>query len=519
MNRLMTIIKGDYLQRTRSYAFLVTLAISLYMGYSFVPTPEANYTTVQLGKYVGDQNSAWIGHVTAMMTSVFLSLIGFYLINNSIKKDIDTEIGMIVAATGISNFKYLFSKALSNFLVLLSIVAVVFAMSIFIFFFRSSGFSFNLLQFVLPYAFVTLPCIFFIACLAVVAEVFLGRCPIILYIAFFIFFNTVLGNIQLNKGSELVYIDPFGIKNVSVGLENFVENQYKEDVQISMGFNFSRKTETKIFIFPGITWSFPFILSRIFWMAFGVAMVYGASRFFHRFDVKEKVRMKKSGKTTERGSFDFAKAEMKVSNLPAIVVDYGIMPFIKTELLMLIRQGPRWFWLVSGGLMIAMIFSPLSVAHQYLLPILWFLQIGRLSDLITKEKAHRIHYFTFAAYQPLQRLLSSQIIAGVILTVALSSPIVLRYVFVFEWLPITGILLGAIFLVLLSSFLGIVSGGKKLFEVLFFTLTYANLNRIPFVDYFGSQWISIKPIFILLALILFFACVSWSVRRFQIRHA
>ncbi|MEO7047637.1 MAG: hypothetical protein ABI091_20225, partial [Ferruginibacter sp.] len=97
MKNYKSIIKGDYQQRTRSYAFLITLAISLYLAYTFVPAPGADYTTVKIGNYVGLNNTAWVGYVTAMMTSVFLSLIGFYLVNNSIKKDKDTEVGMIIA--------------------------------------------------------------------------------------------------------------------------------------------------------------------------------------------------------------------------------------------------------------------------------------------------------------------------------------------------------------------------------------------------------------------------------------
>jgi hypothetical protein len=519
MNQFFTIIKGDYRQRTRSYAFLITLAISLYVGYTFVPPPDANYVTVQIGKYVGDFNSAWIGHVTAMMTAVFLSLIGFFLINNSIKKDIETEVGMIIATTSVSNFKYLFSKALSNFLVLLSIVGVVFVMSILVFFFRAKGFPFELSKFILPFLFVTLPCMFLIACVAVVAEVFLGRRPVIQYIAFFFLFNLVLANVQLSKGNEeITYLDPFGVKSVSLAMQNFVEKKYGEEVQITMGFNFSQKRETKIFVFEGVSWSLPFLLSRIFWMTFGVAIVFGSSLYFHRFDVKERIKAKKKNKVLENVPVNAMAKEIKLSSLPPITVDYGIFPFIKTELLMLIRKGPRWFWLVNAGLMIAILFSPLLVAHSILLPILWFLQIGRLSDLITKEKSHRIHYFTYSAYQPLQRLLPSQIIAGIILMIALAIPLIVRYVFSSEWLPMIGILLGAVFIVLLSVFLGMVSGGKKLFEVLFFALTYANLNRIPFVDYFGSQWTSTQPIIILSVLIFSFAGISGLVRSYEIKH-
>lgn len=518
MNRFFAIIKGDYRQRTRSYAFLVTLAISLYAGYTFVPPPDANYVTLQIGKYIGDFNSAWIGHVTAMMTAVFLSLTGFFLINNSIKKDSETEVGMIIATTQVSNFKYLFSKVLSNFLVLLSIVGVVFAMSILVFLFRAKGFSFEPSKFVFPFSFVTLPCMFLIACVAVVAEVFLGRHSVIQYIAFFALFNIVLAGAQLNK-SGLAYANPLGINYVTQEMQSIVNARYGGDPRILMGFVFYEKRSIEIFVFEGVNWSLPFLLSRVFWMAFGVAIVYGASLCFHRFDVKEKIKAKKKSKILENIPLHTISNEIKISNLPAITFDYGIFPFIKTELLMLVRKGPRWFWLVNIGLMIAMLFSPLMIAHTILLPILWFLQIGRLSDLVTKEKTHRIHYFTYAAYQPLQRLLPSQIVAGILLLTGIALPLMARYAIALDWLPLVGILLGAAFIVLLSSFLGMLSGGKKLFEVLVFAITYANLNRIPFTDYFGSQWQSVQPIIVLLSLIFFFSCASVFIRRYEIRNS
>ena len=520
MSHFTAIIKGDYLQRTRSYAFLITLAISLYIAYTFVPAPDAAYTTVRVGNFIGDYNAAWIGHVTAIMTSVFLSLIGFYLVNNSVKKDLETEVGMIVATTQVSDFKYLMSKVLSNFLVLLSIVGIVFAMSVFIFFFRSEGFSFEVMQFILPYLFVTVPSIFVIASVAVVAEVLIPRRPILQYIGFFILFNAVIANVQMKDATDmLTYLDPFGVKVVSKGLEDFVENKYGIDARItSMGFNFGPKKELKVFVFEGMNWSVPFLFSRILWMAIGVGLVFTSSKFFHRFDVKERVAVKKKDKSVEKIS-ERPIRDIRLSSLPPVLIDYGILPFIKTELLMLFRKGPMWFWFVNLGGVIALLFTPIAIAHQFILPILWFLQIGRWSDIATKEKSNRIHYFTYAAYQPLKRLLPSQLLAGITLAIALAMPLVVRYIIALQFLQVAGIFLGAIFIVVLAVFLGMISGGKKLFEVLFFLVAYANMNQIPFADYFGAMWENQTPALLVLMLAGAMVVASWLIRGYEIKNA
>ncbi len=520
MSQFLTIIKGDYLQRTRSYAFLITLAISLYIAYTFVPGPDAAYTTVRIGKYVGDNNSAWIGHVTAIMTSVFLSLIGFYLINNSVKKDVETEVGMIIATTRVSNFRYLMFKVVSNFLVLLSIVGVVFVMSIGIFFYRSRGFDFEITSFLVPYLLVTIPSIFVISSLAVVTEVWLGRYAVLQYIGFFIFFNVIIANVQMREGSDFIsWLDPFGVKHVTMGFEKYVRANFDSQARVtSMGFNFSDKKDVQVFEFNGINWPFGFLLSRLVWMAIGAGLVFASSPFFHRFDVREKMKAVKKSRVSVVTAERVSSKTISLSALPPIVVDYSITAFIKTELLMLFRKGPRWFWLVNLGGMIALIFAPLEVAHQMLLPILWFLQIGRWSDLTTKEKTNRIHHFTFAAYQPLRRLLPSQLIAGVALALILSSPLLVRYFFAQEFLPIAGIMAGALFIVLLAACLGVISGGKKLFEVLFFAITYMNLNRIPFADYFGFETTA-NSLLVVIAFCTGLAVLCWGARSYEIRHS
>jgi hypothetical protein len=279
MNSFFTMILGDYKQRTRSYSFLITLAISLYIAYTFVPPPDAPYTTMRVGMYVGNYNATWVGYITASMTSVFLSLIGFFLVNNSVRKDVETEVGMIIATTQVSNFRYLLSKMMSNLLVLLTIVAVVLLVSIGVFFFRSPGGEFHLASFLLPYLFVTVPAMVFISALAIITEVLLGRKAVLQYIGFFVLFNIMLGTIQTNKGTDiLTWLDPFGVKVVTRGLEEYVANNlHAEGTVTSMAFIFGSKEKLKYFEFNGFEWPVPFVFSRLVWMLLSMGLVYGGA--------------------------------------------------------------------------------------------------------------------------------------------------------------------------------------------------------------------------------------------------
>ena len=524
MRYIYNIIKADYLQRTRSYGFLITLAITIYAAYSFVPPPSAQYTTLNVVGYKGVYNSAWVGHVSAMMTSIMLSLYGFFLVNGGIKKDIDTEVGLIVATTPITNFGYLLSKFLSNFFVLMTIAGCTFAVSIVMFFVRTNGYPFILGDFVWPYLLFAIPAMFTVSALSVVAEVFLGTRSILQYILFFLFFSIIMSNVVNQRNNvSAVFMDPFGTITMTNSIKDKVETQYHVKIEaINLGYTFHNKTQPfKTFVWNGISWTGVFLLSRVLWIGLAFGLVYFSSFFFHRFDIKQRVRKTKKVKNeTEPAVLALASAGISMATLPPVVADYGIFPFIKTELLLLVRHGRKWIWLLVGGIWVAMLFVPMNIAYGYLLPGILFLQVTRWSELATKEKTNRLHYFTYSAYKPLQRMLPAQLLAGIILAVVLALPVILRSIIGLDVYAIVNILNGAIFIVLLSACLGIVSGSKKLYEIIFFMITYCLLDKIPVADYLGAMQHDNRVVYVgvVLALNLFLGLISFSVRGYQARH-
>ncbi len=518
-----SLIKADYLQRTRSYAFLVTLAVTVYAAYSFVPPTNAAYTTLNVTGYRGAFNSAWVGYVSATMTTVMLSLYGFLLINSGIKKDIDTEVGLIIATTPITNFGYLLIKLFSNFLVLLTIAGITFAVSMVMFLVRGSGYPFIFADFILPYILFALPALFVVSGLAVVAEVFLGNRSILQFIIYFFLCGAMMAGINKpDTGVPTAIFDPFGLSLVTGSIKSQINTEFHESIkQVSFGFIFGSHKSFKTFEWNGVSWTSIFIFSRLLWIAFSLAMVYISSFFFHRFDFNQSPSKKKKALVTNQQSevINFTPV-VNPDPLPPIVTDYGILPFIKTELLLLIRKGPKWFWLITAGVWVAMLFAPLDIAHAYLLPVIWFLQVTRLSELATKEQTNRLHYFTYSSYKPLLRMLPAQILAGITLVAILALPVVCRYLIGANFNTVINILLGAVFIVLLAVCMGIVSGGKKLFEILFFMLTYAATQKIPAIDYLGatSHQDHSSYIAIIMMLILSLSGLSFFVRYYQARH-
>ena len=510
MNSFLTTVKFDYLQRTRSYAFLITLCISLAVAYTFVPEPNAAYSTIKIGDYQGVYNAAWFGYVTAIMATMFLSLIGFYLVNNSIKNDIDTKVGQIIATTKFTNFKYLLSKVLSNFLVLLTIAGIIFMMSIVLFFLYNDGYSFEFLSFAKPYTLITLPALFIIAVLAIVFEVVLWKYSIIQNLLFFFLFMTAITYTMSNQVSY--NYDVFNGKIVTTQMEAQLNQiiQSDQSARLSIGFTVGGSSER--FNFQGIDFPISFIVSRLLWMVLGIVLIVAISPFFHRFNVKERLSVKKTQTITEEHK---TIQEIALSNLPKPQINYGIFPLIKTELLLLFRQGKKWLWLMNALGIVFLTLLPIHTVYQFILPILWFFQVSRLSELTTKETTNHVHYFACSSYKPLSRLLTSQLLAGIILMVFLATPLILRLGLMVNYLGVLSVIFGGVFIVLFAAALGILTKGKKLFEVLFFMLTYANINGIQFLDYFGTTGQNISYV---LVLILGFASISFFVRKYEMNR-
>ena len=524
MNYIYSIVKADYLQRTRSYSFLITLAITFYAAYAFVPPPSASYTTLNITGYKGLYNSAWVGYVSGMMTAIMLSFYGFFLVSGGIKKDIDTGVGFIIATTPITNFGYLISKILSNFSVLLTIAACTFGVSIAMFFVRTSGSAFILSKFLIPYLLFVLPAMLVISALAIAFEVFLGRRSLLQYLIFFFLIGALMANITAQKNETLaVFIDPFGIRTMTTSIKNQLNAQFHTHVvNVSLGFVFNHKQGFRTFEWNGIAITGLFMLSRLFWIILSFGLVYCSSFFFHRFDLKQHVNKRKKPLATEnhtRGPV-LAVAGFSRLTMPPLVTDYSIIPFVKTEFLLLLRKGHKWLWLLIAGLSVSILFVPVSIGHLYLLPILWFLQVTRWSEIATKEESNRLHYFTYASYKPLQRMLPAQILAGLLLALLLAMPLILRCMVASNWIAVLNIINGAVFIILLAVCLGIVSKGKKLFEILFFLLTYTLTQKIPFADYLGAvaHASAIIYITIMAGLNILLAGISFTVRNYQSRH-
>ncbi len=493
------IAKADFLQRVRSYSFLVTLGVCLWISYSFIPGRDADYTTVALGDYTFVYNSAAIGTMMAIVSGLMLSLFGFYLINNSIHRDFHTGVGQILATTQVTKFQYLTGKWLSNFLVLTSIISIISLMSIFLFYTKGEADNLEIIPLLLPFVFICLPSFAFISSLAVLGEVFVRINKGVINILYFVFWVTMLVNSiqfaeeQADNKFLAAASDFIGMAVIFSDAEKtlYAQTDEKEkDLGWNIGMTYRNETKgnkIKKFDWEGYPWDIETILGRMIWFVISLLMIGFASIFFRRFDpsglnisfLTKKQKVIQQEEVAEKPLIPFAL-------LPKATIAFNLPALIKAELKIMLWGNSRWWLLVVAGLWIATIFTPLQVAHQFLLPILfvWFVLIW--SKMGTREMMYETNQYLFSAASPLSRQVPAQLLAGISIGVLISLPLIVRQSVALDFMAVYGIIAAIIFVPSFAFCLGIWTGGSKFFEVFFVILFYIFLNNAPFADFTGA---------------------------------
>jgi hypothetical protein len=104
------------------------------------------------------------------------------------------------------------------------------------------------------------------------------------------------------------------------------------------------------------------------------------------------------------------------------------------------------------------------------------------------------------------------------MAITIAAPLMIRYLIIGDLIHVLYLFTGAVFIVSFAVFLGMLSGEKKLFEILFFALTYCNLNFIPFADYFGGINNNTSYAGLMLTIITILLVMSFALRKCEIRH-
>jgi len=512
---LISMLKADFLERTRRYSFLVTICLVIYLGYAV----GAGQVIIMLGDYRGIYNSAWVGSLMSLVITFFLGLFGFYLVKNTIQRDEQTGVGQIIATTPLTRPQYLLGKWLSNFVVLTTIVAILAFAAIPIQMVFREDVNIQLWSLMAPFLFIALPMMALVSALAVFFETINWLKGGFGNLVYFILFNLIfVMGIELTKAP---WLDVIGFNLVATDMKTIVYSTFPAyDNSFTLSMASSQPLET--FTWQGLQWTPLLILERFLWVVISVGITLSGSFFFNRFDPatsryksKQKIHPPENSIVEEKANSN--TNGLVTASLTSFALDYAFhnnyLRLIWLECLLLVK-GLKWYWLAGMAVLwIGCVASPSEDIRKY-----WFMMIAIWPVLIWSKMGEReVHYqveqLIFQAAYPLRRLLISAWLAGVMVTAAVTSAYPLGRLIHGDSISLLPWVLSVLFIPTLASFLGVWTRTSKVFEVVYPILWYLGPfnkeSQLAILDYLGlhSQApVNTSPIlftgFILLLLML-----------------
>jgi hypothetical protein len=482
------IARADFLERVRRYSFLVMLMLVVFLGYQ---TAIGNIA-LELGRYRGEFNSAWVGAMMSLIATFFIGWFGFYLVKGSVARDKETGVGQIMATTPMTRPLYMLGKWFSNFAVLMAMVAVLALGGIVIQFLQGESTQINLFAFLSPFLFIVLPLMAVVAAAAVLFEAipFLsgGFGNIVYFFAFIMFVPLFMENDTLSKYPAY---EPMGLGLLSSDMGKAVSAIYPEySGDFSLGGGFMNATE--IFTWNGINWTPDLIFARFTLIILAIAFVFLAALFFDRFDTS---RAKPKRTKTLASQPDLVAAAPSPSlptlHLTPLAASANRFSFgnVLTAELKLLLKGQRWWWYaVAGGLIIAGLVNTPENVRAFVLPAAWVWPILIWSQLGNREMHNNTHQMVFSSAAPVWRQLPAQWLAGFLVTALTGLGVAIKLLTVGDTAGLLAWLSGALLIPSLALALGVWSNTSKVFEIIYLCLWYIGpLNNIPEVDYLGAH--------------------------------
>jgi hypothetical protein len=495
---LYHLARADFLERTRRYSFLITIGLTIYLVYLYLPPIDASYLTLGLGHYRGVYNSAWVGSIVAVLCSTILSLPGFYLVKNAIERDQNTGVGQIIATTPVSRWGYVLGKTISNFVFLTVMVGVVMLAAMGMQLVRGESFHIELWAFVAPLVFTTLPVMALVASVAVLFETISWLRGGVGNVAYFLLLIAAL-IASFEGGSETgghrATNEPFGATIITASMTRTTFELYP-DYQGAFSIGVVAVEEpVQTFVWNGVQWTAQIALWRLFWLGTAVGLASVAALFFSRFDPARERRGLKRSERPEAADTETLSAaapvhvptrltplEAQKANEMAL---FGRM--LLAELRLMLKGLPWWWYIVAVGLSIACLLAPVDVARQYIFPFAWIWPLLLWSAMGNREVRYRTNQLIFSAAHPLRRQLAAAWGAGLTVALTAAGGLSVRLILAGEWNALFAWCIGAAFIPSLALVLGIWSGGSKLFEVVYVLWWYAGpMNRVAFLDYMGA---------------------------------
>lgn len=500
------LVRADFRERVRGGRFFRIATATAALGTLFVPG-RTGYVVLTVDGSRGIYNSAWVGASVALVTTTFLSLSGFYLVNDAVRRDRQTGVGQVLAATPIAKAMYILSKALSNLAVLLALVGVLAVVAGGMQILRGEAPAIEAWPLLAPFLLITLPGLAVVAALAVLFESIRplqGSLGNVLY--FFLWLIMLSLSLSAAESAPNGWtFDVFGMSLLVDAIRSALCGHASPTGRfVLLGIG---ESAPRTFIWEGISWSPEIIAHRLLWIPAAAVITALAIPLFDRFEGSPARHQVSPTQHAVAPTPPDAPPE-----IPAWLIEgpekraaFALAPMVFQEL-RLVLKGTRFWWRLGAAALTLLTYFVPEQAMHWLWLLAWLWPVGVWSQLATKEASSHTDDLILGTAHTLSRQLPAAWLAGLLLALVTGSGAVARLALSRSWLQLAACLVGAAFIPSLALALGTVTRSEKPFQILYVLLLYLGpLEGVAYLDFLGlhqeAMQLSVPGSYLILSLL------------------
>lgn len=477
LRRFISIVGADLLARVRTPRFWLALAAVAVAAWWCFPPSGAPYMILGLnGQYRGQYSSAWIGMVLSM-TSIWLSLIGFYLVRGTLTRDIESRVWQLLVATPLRRHTYLLAKWCSHLVVLALVVAAGVVVGVAAQWVRAEDTRIDLVELLKPVLLLQLPGLALTAMFAVWFDLvpWLRRTAgsVLYFVVWLAILAASAQNIRhadVAAQSGLIG-DPFGLAVFNHDVRQRAAVQI--DIPLEPGFCLAcgtRRTEVRLFEWPEWQVAPQALPGRLFWLLLSALGVISCALFLDRAAARSSVA---GGAVGDDSGSRLRWLGALLRPLQRSV--FGTL--LASEIQLALRHRKMWWWLAALGAAAVQLAGPANAACIAAIAA-WLLCLDMYAHASLREGESGTAPVVFSAAHAGRHILWARLAMLVLVGTVLTLPAVLRFAVTAPTVA-AALLLASVSLAAWGLALGAVSRSPRPFEVLACVLAYMSINGAP----------------------------------------
>jgi hypothetical protein len=389
--RILTIAITDLRMRVARGSTVVVLVALCIFAYVLVPDLSTGRALMQVNGHRALYNSATIALATSSLCAVMLGLAGFYLTSNTVRRDLDSRTGYVIASTRVRSIEYLGGKLLGS-TAFLALVVLVYVINVMAMQLLRGEAPLEPITYLAMFLAIVGPVTIVVSAIALMFECLRplsGRIGDVLYFFVWAFLLSAPAATAVSGASGASsHFDVFAMSFVINAANDQATSDFQAHPEVSIGS--SRFDPTKApWRFEGVTWSAPVIAARITSALLALPALLIAWLAFARFDPAKMKGGAERSRASARGRVTAPLRGLIRLLRPASWAGPGLLRATLGEIAITLMLHPAVVLAMIAAAVAGALVDTVAL-RSAVIPIVFVVLVATLAEIPTRDRAARV---------------------------------------------------------------------------------------------------------------------------------